>query len=266
MDNVALVLAVNAALLATGFLVLWRVAQRLGDVSFIDAAWALGMVGLALATFVQAGTADPRDVLLVGLCALWGLRLGLHLLTRWRRLGPDPRYVTLVGDVQRERGWSFGRASALFVFAPQALFLFLVCLPVQLGQLGEAPLGPVAMAGGALCLAGITFEAIGDAQLARFRADPANQGRVLDTGLWRYTRHPNYFGDACAWWGLYLLACGAPLGVWALPGPLFLTWTLTRWSGAALLESRLKDSRPAYADYVARTSGFIPWPPRRRLG
>ena len=110
---------------------------------------------------------------------------------------------------------------------------------------------------------GIAFESVGDAQLAAFKRDPANRGKVLDTGLWRYTRHPNYFGDACVWWGLYLIAAETGPGLWSIAGPLFLTWTLTRWSGIGVTEKAIHKSRPGYADYVNRTSAFIPWPPKR---
>jgi len=148
----------------------------------------------------------------------------------------------------------------------QAVLLYVTCLPAQLGVLasGGAGIGGLAMAGGALWLIGFGFETIGDHQLTRFRADPANMGAVLDSGLWRYTRHPNYFGDACVWWGIWLAAAeaGWPVALASLPGPLFLTFTLTRWSGKPLLEKGLTARRPGYAEYVRRTSGFIPWPPK----
>ena len=117
-------------------------------------------------------------------------------------------------------------------------------------------------AGVGLALVGILFETVGDAQLVAHKKNPAMEGKVLRTGLWRYTRHPNYFGDACAWWGLYLIAAETQVGLWALPGPVLLTWTLMRWSGAPILERRLKKTRPDYVDYIATTSGFIPWPPK----
>ncbi|MFN3524163.1 MAG: DUF1295 domain-containing protein [Phenylobacterium sp.] len=260
----ASILAVNAALLAAGFLALWLLALALRDVTFVDSVWAFGMGAMALATFVQVGEATPRRLLLLGLCALWAARLGGHLLLRWRAHGPDSRYESLIKDAKDRWGWSFPTASLLLVFALQAPLLLIVCLPVQLGQLDAgAALGPLAWTGAALALFGVAFETIGDAQLARFRADPANRGKVLDTGLWKYTRHPNYFGDACVWWGLFLIAAETPLGVWALPGPILLTWTLTRWSGAPMLEERLRQTRPEYARYLRTTSGFIPWPPKR---
>jgi steroid 5-alpha reductase family enzyme len=146
--------------------------------------------------------------------------------------------------------------------------LFITCLPAQLGILasegGRAILGPVGWAGAIIAITGIAFETIGDAQLNAFRADAGNKGKVLNTGLWRYTRHPNYFGDACAWWGIWLIAAETGPWSWAsVIGPVFLTFTLTKWSGKPLLERGLKKSRPEYADYIARTSGFFPWPPRR---
>jgi len=166
----------------------------------------------------------------------------------------------------RERG-RYGSAAFKVVFGPQAVLLFITSLPAQMGVLasGGAAIGPLGWAGLGLWLIGITFETAGDAQLKAFRADPANKGKVLDSGLWRYTRHPNYFGDACAWWGIWLAAteAGTVVALASLIGPLFLTFTLTRWSGKPLLEKGLVKSRPGYADYVARTSGFIPWPPRK---
>jgi len=259
-------LLIQNALISTGaFAGLWLVGLALRDVTFIDAWWALGMTLLALASFLASGGASPHKIALLILCALWGLRLGLHLLRRWRLQGQDQRYVALLDHAQSVRGWSFAKASLLFVFATQAPLQFIVCLPVQLGQAAPtaAPLGSLAWTGVGLSLVGVAFEAIGDAQLARFKADPKSHGRVLDTGLWRYTRHPNYFGDACLWWGLFLIAAETRYGVFALPGPLLLTWTLIKWSGAPLVEDRLRETRPGYVDYIRRTSSFIPWPPKR---
>ena len=129
-----------------------------------------------------------------------------------------------------------------------------------------ADVGIIGWIGAAAALAGIAFESIGDAQLDRFRKDPSNRGKVLDTGLWRYTRHPNYFGDALTWWGIWFVALDLGWGpaLASVIGPVFLTFPLTRWSGKALLEKGLHKTRPQYADYVARTSGFIPWPPKAR--
>ena len=262
-------LLINAAVdLAMMVLLCW-VAVRIGDVSFIDAVWGAGMAVLALASFVQVAEPGPRALLLLAMTALWGLRLGTHLFLRWRGHGEDPRYAKMLGKA-RTQG-RYGSAAFKVVFGPQAVLLFVTSLPAQVGILASgspAPITPLAWAGAALWLTGMIFETVGDAQLKAFRADPAMTGKVLDSGLWRYTRHPNYFGDACVWWGIWLVA--ATGGVWplnwvalgSLIGPLFLTFTLTKWSGKPLLEKGLAKSRPGYADYVKRTSGFIPWPPK----
>jgi steroid 5-alpha reductase family enzyme len=245
-------------------LLLWLYAVHIRDVSFIDAFWAFGMVMLGVASFMQTDEGDPlrRRVLLV-LCALWGLRLANHLFARWQAHGEDPRYKKILAHTMETKGWGWPKAALVMVFAMQGPLLFIVCLPVQLGQVSDAPMGWLGGLGVIFALIGIAFETIGDKQLNAFRADPANRGKVLDTGLWRYTRHPNYFGDACTWWGLYLIAAEANPGMWALPGPLLLTWLLTKLSGVPMLERSLKKSRPGYADYVARTSGFFPLPPRK---
>ena len=171
----------------------------------------------------------------------------------------------MMADAKEQKGWDFATASLIYVFSLQALLQFIVCLPVQLGQSsGLASLGPLAWAGAALAVTGILFETIGDAQLVRFKANPDNAGKVLDTGLWRYTRHPNYFGDACTWWGLYLIAADTGLlGALSIVGPALLTFLLTRWSGVPTTEGPMRRKKPDYAAYVARTSGFIPMPPKR---
>ena len=258
-------LLINAAVdLAMMVLLCW-VAVRIGDVSFIDAVWGAGMAVLAFASFVQVTEPGPRAGLLLAMTVIWGLRLGIHLFLRWRGHGEDPRYAKMLGKA-RDQG-RYGSAAFKVVFGPQAVLLFVTSLPAQAGILASghpAPISPLAWAGFALWLTGMGFETIGDAQLKAFRADPAMKGKVLDTGLWRFTRHPNYFGDACVWWGIWLVA--ATGGLWvalgSVIGPLFLTFTLTKWSGKPLLEKGLAKSRPGYADYVKRTSGFIPWPPK----
>ena len=254
----------NAVLILAVMLLLLLVAVRIGDVSFIDAVWGAGMALLAAASWWQVGDRGPRATLIAGMAVIWGLRLGIHLYLRWRSAGEDPRYTKILGPA-RDKG-RFASGAFKRVFGPQAVLLWITCLPAQMGAAasGSAAVGTLAMAGAALWLLGMVFETVGDWQLARFRADPASKGKVLDTGLWHYTRHPNYFGDACVWWGIWLAAAEAswPVALGSMIGPLFLTFTLTRWSGKPLLEQGLAKSRPGYAEYVARTSGFIPWPPR----
>ena len=255
-------LAVNAAVSAVAFIALWLIGLKLKDVSFIDAWWGVGMALIAWTALLQVGP-TPHGVLLVGLCTVWALRLGGYLFWRWRKNGPDRRYVTMMSLAQSERKWSFAKASLLLVFALQYALQFIIALPVQLGHGSAAPLGALAFVGAAIAVVGIAFETIGDAQLAAFKAKPENAGKVMDQGLWRYTRHPNYFGDACVWWGLYLIAAGTGLGAWTLPAPVLMTFLLTKWSGVPTVEGRMRRKRPDYEGYVARTSGFVPWFPKK---
>ena len=272
MTDAFIMLGFNFIALIAVILILWRVSVAIRDVSFIDAFWAVGMVLLAWSCALQVGIVAPHAKLLLGLTTLWGLRLAIHLFVRWRASGEDPRYTKIMGRTMEAKRWSWAKTALLTVFLTQAPLLFLTCLPAQIGIWASADqlqvaIGPLAWIGAAAALTGIAFETIGDAQLDEFRKNPANHGKVLDTGLWRYTRHPNYFGDALTWWGIWLVV--ADLG-WApalasVIGPVFLTFTLTKWSGKALLEKGLHKTRPAYADYVARTSGFIPWPPKTKV-
>ena len=256
----------NAVGLIALILILWRISVRIGDVSFLDAFWPFGMVLLTWASALQSGGNANRTMLLVALVTLWGCRLALHLFVRWRATGKDPRYVAILGRAMEKKGWSFSRAALQLVFALQAVLLFIVCLPAQIGVGPAAPeaLGWQAAIGAAIALIGIAFESIGDAQLTAFKANPANKGKVLDSGLWRYTRHPNYFGDACAWWGIWIVAAETAPALWTLPCPILMTWLLTRVSGVPMLERGLAKTRPGYADYIARTSSFFPLPPKHR--
>lgn len=268
MTTVAAMILVNVVALLAVILLLWRYAVHINDVSFIDAFWALGMVLLAWATWSQSGAPGARSHLILGLTTLWGMRLAIHLYIRWRAHGEDPRYARIIGAAMEKHGWSWSKATLLFVFLTQAPLLFITCLPAQLGiwasDGGRTVIGPLGALGAAVALTGIAFETIGDAQLSRFRANAANRGKVLDTGLWRYTRHPNYFGDACTWWGIWLIAAETGLPGWiSIIGPIFLTFTLLRWSGGPLLERGLKKSRTGYNEYITRTSGFFPWPPKK---
>ena len=210
MSDALTMLGINLAALMVAILLLWAYAVTIRDVSFIDAFWAFGMVILAWASWLQIdGTGRRADVLLA-LTSIWGVRLAAHLVTRWRREGEDPRYKKIIGHAMESKGWSWAKTALLLVFLTQAPLLFITALPAQLGiwasEGGRAIMGPVASTGAAIALVGILFETVGDAQLKAFRANPANKGKVLDTGLWRYTRHPNYFGDACTWWGIWLVA------------------------------------------------------------
>ncbi len=258
-------LALNALISAGLFIALWRYSVLIKDPSFIDSWWALGMVVIAMTSYLLTGGHDPHRLALTVLCTVWGLRLGLYLLWRWRKDGPDRRYSTMMGKAQSDRGWGYAKASLLLVFALQMPLQFAVSLPVQLGQVNATgPLGTLAWIGVGLAVIGIYFETVGDWQLVQFKKNPENKGKILDTGLWAYTRHPNYFGDACVWWGLALIAAETGLiGALGIVGAVLITFLLTKWSGVPTTEGRMRRKRPDYEAYVARTSGFIPMPPKK---
>ncbi|MEP2103402.1 MAG: DUF1295 domain-containing protein [Parasphingorhabdus sp.] len=264
--SLLLALAQNFILLVGVMIVLWLVSVKIRDVSFIDAFWAYGMAIMAGASILQVENAGWLGWTIFGLTVTWGVRLGTHLYLRWSKEGEDPRYTKIIGTAMKKKGWSFAKTALVKAWILQIPLLFVVCLPAQIGILlaGDQGLGPIAMVGLALAIIGIAFETIGDAQLKTFKADPSSKGKVLDTGLWRYTRHPNYFGDFCTWWGIWLVAVQVGWPVWvAIIGPLFLSFTLTKWSGAPMLEYALRKNRPDYVDYIERTSGFFPMPPKK---
>jgi steroid 5-alpha reductase family enzyme len=252
-----------AAAIAAGAVALWVASLAARDASLADRFWGPGFVVVAALGAACGAGAPSRRLLVLALVAIWGLRLGWHIHRRNRGHGEDPRYAAM----RARHGERFAWVSLFTVFLLQGALLLVVALPLVAAATAPTPpaLGALDAAAVAVWLVGFLFEAVGDAQLARFKADPANRGLVMDRGLWRYTRHPNYFGDALLWWGLFLFA--AAVGSWwTAAGPALMTWLLLRVSGVALLEMGLAASRPGYADYVARTSAFLPWPPRRSAG
>jgi len=253
------VLWLSAVAVAGLMLIVWALSIRLRDVSIIDPVWGPAFVVVALVAALAGHGDASRRWLLVAMTAVWGLRLGVHL-TR-RKLGEreeDRRYA-----VMREReGDRFTLWSLWAIFGTQGLLVVIVSLPIQGAADRPAGLGATVIPGVLVFLVGLAFEAIGDEQLSRFKADPTNRGKVMDHGLWRYTRHPNYFGDACVWWGLWLVALPGGGVWWTLVGPAVMTLFLVRVSGKALLERDIGKRRPEYADYIKRTSGFFPLPPR----
>lgn len=259
--ELALALGAGAAAILGCMLLLWLLSIPLKDASIVDIYWGPGFAVAAWVSFALAGGAPARKWLVALLTTIWALRLGLYLFWRKRGHGEDPRYTALINHLGPEKRH---RITLTRVFLLQGAVMWVVALPVMAAPVWREPaLGYFACAGAALWLVGFLFESIGDWQMARFKADPANKGKVMDRGLWRWTRHPNYFGDACVWFGLWLIACDHPLG-WALViSPLLMTYFLVKVTGKALLERRLKRANPEYAAYIARTSGFFPLPPRR---
>lgn len=257
-------LAVCAFAVAAYFAVIMAVAIRLDRHAIVDIGWGPGFVLVALISYLASadhgGDATRRAVVLA-LTAIWGLRLAVHIGVRNAGHGEDKRYTAILN---KKTGSLIGYV-ARTIYGPQAVILFIVSLPVQLAMYESARVGVLGAAGIAVWCIGFFFEAVGDAQLARFTRDPANAGKVMDRGLWAWTRHPNYFGDACVWTGLWLLALGHPAGLLTVVSPAAMTYFLVNVTGKALLEKGMRRSRgAAYDDYVARTSGFLPRPPRRQ--
>ncbi|MEV4556212.1 DUF1295 domain-containing protein [Kitasatospora sp. NPDC049285] len=257
-------LAATAGATLAVFLAAFAAGVRSGRHRGVDVAWGIAFTAVAGTGYaLSAGDGDPgRRLLVTVLVAVWGLRLSAHIGWRARGAGEDPRYARMLA--RAPEGPARTRYALRKVYLLQAAIVWFVSLPVQLAAYLPDGLGPLDLTGTALWCVGLFFESVGDRQLARFKADPAHRGRIMDRGLWRYTRHPNYFGDACVWWGLYLIGAHHPAALLLLPCPLLMTWLLAFGSGKALLEKQMTaQQRPGWAEYAARTSGFLPLPPRR---
>ncbi|MGW0117993.1 DUF1295 domain-containing protein [Streptomyces sp. NPDC003327] len=254
-------LAVAAATAPAVLLATFAIAVRRRLHRIVDIAWGLAFAAVAAVTWLlSADHGDGgRRLVVAAATVVWGLRLAGHIAHRSRGHGEDPRYTALLDKAPGNRTLYALRTVCL----GQAALVWLISLPVQAASYSSAPLDALAYCGAAVWATGLAFEAVGDHQLARFKADPANRGRIMDEGLWAWTRHPNYFGDSLVWWGLYLLACTAWQPALAvLASPVLMTLLLTVGSGKRLLEKHMAH-RPGYAAYAARTSGFLPLPPRR---
>jgi len=252
-----------AALVAVYMTAWFAIALIKKDNSIADIAWGLGFVLVAALTYLRRDPSSSRPFLATTLVFLWGLRLAAHILLRNRKRGEDPRYV----------GWrtAWGRwfvlRSYFQVFLLQGFFLLVISCPVILinayrWTARPRPLGPTDLAGTALWSIGYIFETVGDAQLARFKRDPANRGKIMDRGLWKSTRHPNYFGESLMWWGIFLLALAVPGGWAAVASPVLITFLLVKVSGIPMLEKRYAGN-PEFQAYTRRTSAFVPWVPKK---
>jgi steroid 5-alpha reductase family enzyme len=242
------------------FLMVWLASLARRDASLVDRWWGTGFLVLALWYALGRGTPLPIAAwLLLLLVATWGLRLSIHLTVRNWGHGEDYRYRAM-----RERhGARFPLVSLGTVFLLQAVLTWVIGMPLYAGiVLAPAEAAPTWLTAGGLAawLLGFGFEVAADLQLMAHRGDPARRGTVLRTGVWRYSRHPNYFGDALLWWGLWLIAASLG-GAWTVFAPALMTFLLMRVSGVTLLEKKLVETRPDYREYAATTSAFVPWPP-----
>jgi steroid 5-alpha reductase family enzyme len=258
--TVALAALVGLCAIWGAGLLVWALSVALRDASIADVGWGLGFVLLAWLYSALSPTLTPRSWLVAALTTSWGARLSWHILRRHRGKGEDHRYQAM----RASQGEAFWWRSLFTVFGLQATLLWFVALPLLAAIRAAHPTRLTALdaLGLALFAAGFAFEAVGDLQLARFQAEPSNRGKLLDRGLWRYTRHPNYFGDATMWWGMYLMAAATPGGWLTALSPALMTLLLMRVSGVTLLERGLQASKPGYREYMARTSAFVPWFPR----
>jgi steroid 5-alpha reductase family enzyme len=250
------------ALIAAFALCTWIASVVRHDASLVDRMWSLMIAGPALVYAAQTAWSSPRAIAVLAPVLAWGLRLAAYITWRNWGHGEDRRYRQI-----RERNQpNFAFKSLYLVFALQMVLAWIVSAPTLAALAGDHAFGALDVAGIAAALAGFLFEAIGDAQMAAFKGDAANQGQVMDRGLWRYTRHPNYFGEALFWWGIWLVALGAggAAATWTVLSPLLMTVLLLKVSGVAMLEKDIGERRPAYRDYIARTNAFVPGPPRKQ--
>jgi steroid 5-alpha reductase family enzyme len=237
----------------------WIISYFIRNVAVIDSFWGLGFVLVAWTALFINGAPVANSAIIVCLISVWGLRLSAYLT--WRNWGQeeDARYAAMRKNVGSRFKWT----SYITVFTLQAILLWLISMPIQLASLAETAEGPawVIWLGCIIWLGGFYFEVVGDWQLARFKSKPENKGQVLDQGLWKYTRHPNYFGEFCMCWGIYLISINAG-GIWTFFSPVIMTFLLMKVSGVTLLERDISERRPAYQRYQKNTSAFFPAPPK----
>ncbi len=236
----------------------WLLSMPMRNVAIVDSLWSLMLFAAGVIYSLGSDPRAPRLSLVLWLLALWAARLSIYITSRNIGKGEDPRYQAI--RARNEPGFAW--KSLYLVFWLQALLAWLISLPIMGAFASNTPLGFLDGLGVALWLVGFAFEAGGDWQLARFKKNPANAGQVMNRGLWRFTRHPNYFGEFCIWWGFWLIALSAGAW-WSLPGPLLISFLLLRVSGVTLLEKDIGNRRPQYADYVLKTNAFFPGPPRK---
>jgi steroid 5-alpha reductase family enzyme len=242
----------------------WLYSLAINKASIVDSLWGPGFIVIAWLVLALAPDLTPeatdRGLLVALMTTAWGLRLAVHVTRRNWNKPEDARYAEMRA-VRPERFWLW---SLFGVFLIQAAVMWVVSLPVQTAALLTTTpgFGWLDLVGVLVFAFGLGFEALGDWQLTVFKADPANKGKVMDQGLWRYTRHPNYFGETLVWWGMWLVACSVPWGWLSFVGPLLITWLLLKVSGVTLLDRKMLETRPAYRDYMQRTSAFFPWPPK----
>jgi len=240
---------------------LWVASIIVKNVSIVDLFWGLGFVLTAGFYFFKTEGSDLRKIILIHLVSIWGIRLSVYLA--WRNIGKgeDFRYRQFRKNYGEKRYWWI---SFFQTFLLQGILMWLISAPLLGAQYygQNKPLSVIDVIGILLWITGFFFETVGDYQLAQFKADAGNKGKVMDKGLWHYTRHPNYFGDSAVWWG-YGILCLASGSYFPLLGSLLMTALIIKVSGVSLLEKSLKEQKPQYKDYIEKTSAFLPWFPKQ---
>lgn len=261
MDLTLSVLGWNFLALLTMMVAGWTISLIFRNVTIVDTLWGLGFVLVAGITFSVADGYPQRKWLLAGLTTLWGLRLSAHLSWRNWGAGEDQRY----GAWRKASGKRFWIVSLFKIFILQAVFLWIISLTLQFGQLSPLParLTWTDVSGLSIWAVGFYFETVSDWQLARFKSDPNNKGKVMSRGLWAYSRHPNYFGEFLIWWGIFLITLSTPNSWWTVISPLVITAVLLKMTGIPLTEKSIVDHRPGYREYMKQTNAFFPWFPKK---
>ena len=261
LSNIALLgLALTVALAS----LTWVASLVQRDASLVDRMWSILIGGAAALYAWLLPMHAARGPWMLGLVVVWAVRLSVYITARNWGHGEDRRYQA----IRARNEPNFARKSLYRIFGIQAVLAWIVSTPFLVGMATPSPLSVLDYVGIIIAGFGIVFEAVGDAQLSYFKRDPGNAGQVMDRGLWRYTRHPNYFGETCVWWGVWLIAVsgGGLAAAWSVIAPLQMTFLLLKVSGVTLLEKDINERRPAYRDYIARTNAFFPGFPRRKDG
>jgi steroid 5-alpha reductase family enzyme len=254
------ILTINLAVIAGAMCLIWGISLARKDASIVDLFWGLGFVLVAWVSLAITDIVSPRAYLVSFLVSVWGIRLSSYLTWRNWAKPEDYRYAAM----RKRHGGRFSLVSLITVFGLQGAIMWFVSLPIQVG-IAKSELTPQlpVWIGITVYSVGLLFETLGDYQLARFKANPSNRGHVMSQGLWRYTRHPNYFGDFLIWWGFYLVAVESGSWWWTITGPLLMSYFLIRVSGVRLLEDSLRSRVAGYEEYIHATSAFIPWLPKK---
>jgi len=261
MEHLIFIFSLNLAAVILMMTIGWLISLVLKNVTVVDSLWGLGFVMIAWTTFFLTDGFWGRKLLIAMLVTFWGLRLSIYLTRRNWGKGEDPRY----GLWREKSGKHFWIVSLFKVFLLQSIFLWAISISIQYGVASKTPeiITRLDLCGLILWGVGFIFEAVGDWQLAVFKSNSASKGKVMDRGLWRYTRHPNYFGECLMWWGIFLIAFSTPNSWWTVLSPLIITAVLLKMTGIPLTEKGLIERRPGYSEYIKRTSAFVPWLPAK---